>query len=400
MSSTSFYNAPSPGVPEGVNGIIHALSMLRSAYGVRVDPAAIATVRAAADAGMSLSLIVDLRTFRDGKIYRLRYNVPEEGSGTYVDSDGVSVHVDSEAYDFEFAVGLGFPENVRLYATSRSGARSLPFSQRNRLIFDGSNIVGRGLAYRIFLSQDDVDPQWIDAVKSRSHDFFLSLPRRRSSGSLKIRHVISPSNRERLISYGWSESRIKELEKKASEANNPSQYVSRAVQFADIDAYRRAVREARMRELEKELARQKIEERELFTKLLDEANKIVRSLGPSDSINAEMAVNRKFFGYSDDDFVSLGYPGISKNSREQRISRGARAMISAGASAPLAALLRRRSTVSEEGIKEDAAGAWNSFYSDYVLTNKNSSGAVEPSSVLLFGAAVLAGAAAMKIASR
>lgn len=397
---SSFFSAPRPGVPEGIDGLVHALKMLHSTYGFRSDAASIAMLRRAASLGMDIALIVDLRTVGDGKIHRLRYNAQGGESGSYVDADGVSVHVDSEAYDFEFAIGLGVPESVRVYVTSRSGSKSLGDKGLPSFVFEGSEIVGKGRVYRVFLSEDDVDESWIDAVSSRRLDFFLSLPKKRSSGSLSKLPSLRDSERTRLEKAGWDDSKIEKLLVKAAESDNPLKYINQSVRFAEIDAHRRSLYLARMEEAKRELAARKSVERELFHRMLDEANGIIKKMDIFDATNAEMAVNRKFFGYSDEDLVALGYPGRAKNSREQRISRGSKALIAFGASALLSSMLRRRSTVipGKNGI---AAGAWDGFYRDYVAQNgHSSSGGLHTSSAAAFGLSAVVGAAVVRLLSK
>jgi len=185
MDKTSFFTEPTPGAPEGVDGIAHALRLFRSKYGVGYSEKAVSAARAAAANGLTVALVVDLRTIGDGLLHRLRYNTPSEDSGSYIDSDGVPVHVDSETYDFEFAVGLGVPEDVRLYAFDASGRHRFADAKKfGNIVFDGSSLVRRGATYRIFLSEDDVDPRWKKLVKSGQLDFFLSPEKqRRAAGS-------------------------------------------------------------------------------------------------------------------------------------------------------------------------------------------------------------------------
>ena len=395
MTLSSFYVTPTPGVPEGVNGIIHALRMFHSTYGVTVDSTSIAAIRSAAADGLDLSLIVDLRTFGDGRIHRLRYNVPGKDSGSYIDSDGVSVHVDSEAYDFEFAVSLGIPEDVRVYATSRYGSKSMGSAKRLPIVVDGSEIVGKGNVYRIFLSQEDVDPTWIEAAMSGRVDFFLDLKRRKSSGSASNRPIVTEAYRRKLESYGWDKDKIDRLEKKAAESKKPSVYVKRSVDHAGVDAHRRRLADAKREQAAKRFSEEEQQKNEMYSSLLDEASRLFVLIeerhGKVESVNVEMAINRKLLGYSDDELVTLGYPGASKMAREKRISRGVEALLLAGASKNLAKLMKSRSY--------DTTGSWELFYRNHKNSN-GSSGALPSSALVTMGISALAGAAAVRLLRR
>lgn len=180
-----FSAKPSTSVPEGARGIEHISEEL-SRFGLGFSRDAIAVIRRGIDLGMVASMIVDGVT-PDGRPFRLRYNVPEQpGSGSYRDADGIDVHVDSEAYDFEFAMGLGRPVDARVYLYDPSCRISLKSSggETSRLAFSGSKPGSRPCRYRIFRDAAEMAhyARWRKAVELGKADLFDPRYGRKGSG--------------------------------------------------------------------------------------------------------------------------------------------------------------------------------------------------------------------------